>query len=119
MNDLVVGMVRKHWQNFTCPLIRRRFDKLTTIFANHLIEVLRFGVCYCFLTELKRHRDLQCLLDGWSLCQVVMPGLNMRVFININTSPQGRVGEYKDSEIGNRQAIPGDKGRSGLWFFQD
>ena len=107
-------MVRGHRHNFTLPLIRRRFDKLTTIFANHLVEVLRVGVRYCFFTELIRHRDLQCLLEGWSLRQVVMPRLEMRIFININTSPQGRMGEYEDSKIGNRQAIPGDEGRSGL-----
>lgn len=109
MDTLVIGIVRRHRHNFTLPLLRSRFDDLTTQLSNHFVKVLFLRVRDSLITHLIRHRNLQSSLESRSLSQLVVPCLDVGGFIDVNADPIASMCEYEDSDIGDSQMIPGDE----------
>lgn len=71
------------------PLFRGCLDHLTTELPLHVVKFLCLGIRDSRIAVRIRDWDLQRLLEGRPLCQLVMPRLDVGISVDVDAAPLG------------------------------
>lgn len=108
----MVGVVGGQRYGIAFPLLRRRLDALSPELPHRFVVVLRVGVGVrdAIVPERQKLGDLQPLLEGGSLVELLDPRLDVWELARVDAAPLGTLRVDVNRDVGYRQTVPGYEG---------